>query len=64
MLVQPIGTDEIMLLGALFALSLFGFIQAVTVLITASETAVRRMWWSVAGATGIFAVLVFAYGGL
>ena len=64
MLVQPIGTDEIMLLGALFALSLFGFIQAVTVLITASETAVRRMWWSVAGATGIFAVLFFVYGGI
>ena len=64
MLVQPIGTDEIMLLGALFALSLFGFIQAVTVLITASEPAFRRMWWSVAGATGIFAVLIFAYGGV
>ena len=60
---QVFGTDEILLLVALFALSLFGFIQAVTVLITASETAVRRMWWSVAGATGIFAVLVFVYGG-
>ena len=60
---QVFGTDEILLLVALFALSLFGFIQAIHYLISNSEDAFRRMFLSVAGAAGLLALLILCYGG-
>jgi len=64
MLVQQVGIDEIILLGALFGCAAFGFLQAVVFMFTSSEKSFNRMFASVAVATLVLAVLVFAYGGL